>query len=210
MTKKRYPLAPESVAKKCLERAQKWLNNSYTASGMFKPGAVAEYLANQEGFTLYENFAQKYYSGIGSRKTPPNILTLMTNISVALERKGYILRSGGATGADTAFAKKVQHNNKEIYTAEFATEKAQSIASQYHPAWNNCKDYVRKLHGRNVQIVLGYGLNIPSEFVVAWTPDGKLVGGTAMGIRIAEANGIKVYNLGVPEQCDAIKRMCEL
>ena len=44
------------------------------------------------------------YTGIGSRETPHHILTLMTEIANILDNIGYTLRSGGADGADTAFA----------------------------------------------------------------------------------------------------------
>lgn len=45
----------------------------------------------------------KYYSGIGSRATPKDILKLMEDIAYKLADKDYILRSGAAGGADTAF-----------------------------------------------------------------------------------------------------------
>ena len=45
----------------------------------------------------------KYYTGIGSRTTPEHILKLMTKIGKYLALNGYVLRSGGANGADTAF-----------------------------------------------------------------------------------------------------------
>lgn len=38
----------------------------------------------------------KYYAGIGSRKTPPDICQLMTQIAEELSQGGYILRSGHA------------------------------------------------------------------------------------------------------------------
>lgn len=46
----------------------------------------------------------KYYTGIGSRNTPEPILELMRKIGYKMALMGYTLRSGGATGADTAFA----------------------------------------------------------------------------------------------------------
>lgn len=45
----------------------------------------------------------KLYAGIGSRTTPGDILQIMTLIANALAQKDYILRSGGAKGADSAF-----------------------------------------------------------------------------------------------------------
>jgi len=38
----------------------------------------------------------KYFSGIGSRETPPTIQRIMMYIARDLERDGYTLRSGNA------------------------------------------------------------------------------------------------------------------
>ena len=153
---------------------------------------------------------KKFYAGIGSRQTPPDILKLMEQIALALEAQGYTLRSGGAAGADTAFAKSVHHNFKEIWTADYATQKAINVAAQHHPAWHHCKPYVRKLHGRNAQIVLGYELDSPIEFLICWTYKGNQQGGTALGMRIAESNNIPVYNLAIPEDVETVKKLCNL
>jgi hypothetical protein len=45
----------------------------------------------------------KWYTGIGSRETPDDVLEVMTKAGKALAQKGWGLRSGGATGADQAF-----------------------------------------------------------------------------------------------------------
>lgn len=45
----------------------------------------------------------KYYTGVGSRETPANILTLMEEVGFKLASQGWTLRSGGAIGADKAF-----------------------------------------------------------------------------------------------------------
>ena len=55
----------------------------------------------------------QYYTGIGSRETPSHILELMTKIAKYLDSLGFILRSGGAPGADTAFANGAV--NKQIF-----------------------------------------------------------------------------------------------
>lgn len=58
----------------------------------------------------------RYYTGIGSRGTPSEILEIMTDIARFLAETGYTLRSGGASGADTAFESGVLHiDKKEIY-----------------------------------------------------------------------------------------------
>ena len=138
-------------------------------------------------------FLNKIYSGIGSRDTPENILSFMVDLAKALDDLGYKLRSGGAIGADTAF--ETGSNNCEIFRPKHATPEAIELASKFHPAWHRCNDYVRRLHGRNSQIILGEHLDIQSDFVVCWTYGGNKVGGTALGMRIAEHYGIPIYNL---------------
>lgn len=44
-----------------------------------------------------------YYTGVGSRETPPEIMDLMRAVAKKFASRGWVLRSGGAEGADTAF-----------------------------------------------------------------------------------------------------------
>lgn len=136
----------------------------------------------------------RYYAGIGSRETPISILNKMTQLAKKLSFH-YILRSGGAIGADIAF--EVGADHKEIFKAKDATTTAMVIAERFHPNWAACSDYVRKLHTRNVMILLGKYLNSPVKFVVCWTPRGLITGGTGQGLRIAEAYDISVINFAI-------------
>ncbi len=45
----------------------------------------------------------KYYTGVGSRETPLYIMYMMAQLAQIFEKKGWILRSGCAIGADAAF-----------------------------------------------------------------------------------------------------------
>ena len=135
----------------------------------------------------------KIYAGIGSRETPRDILQLLNKLSSKLELGGYCLRSGGATGADSAFEQGI--TNKEIFIANDATPESIEMASKYHPAWNKCLPYTKKLHGRNCMILLGNDLKTPVKFVLCWTKDGKATGGTGLGIRIALDLSIPIFNL---------------
>jgi hypothetical protein len=151
----------------------------------------------------------KYYAGIGSRETPTDILELMSKIAQKLEEDGYTLRSGGADGADSAFAKSI--TTKEIYLPWKGFNKitdgiigtnqteALALASSVHPAWNRCSQGAKKLHTRNIYQVLGSNCDLPVDFVICWTKDGKTIGGTATAINIAKQNGIPVYNLAITE-----------
>lgn len=145
---------------------------------------------------------QKFYAGIGSKKTPADILNFMTSISKKLKDR-YTLRSGGVKGADKAF--EIGADSKEIFRPEHATQEAINFVSSLHPNWNACSEYVRKLHGRNAQILLGKDLDSPVDFVLCWTPNAKLVGGTAMGIKIARLKNIPVFNFADQDQIDSFK-----
>lgn len=140
----------------------------------------------------------KYFVGIGSRQTPEDILFIMTAISKYLTSKGWVLRSGGAMGADKAFeigAVFGSQSKPEIFLGGDCTKEAIEFSSKFHPAWNRCKEYAKQLHGRNAMIVLGRNLDSPVNFVICWTPDGKDSGGTGQAIRIANSREIKVLNL---------------
>ena len=143
-----------------------------------------------------------YYAGIGSRQTPPDVLDKFTTLAQVLEEKGYVLRSGGAEGADSSFAEGAI--TKEIYRPSMIKgeigKRAMEIARQHHPAWHKCNEYVRKLHGRNAMIILGEELNTPVEMVICWTVNGETIGGTGLGISIAQSNSIPVINFGNPFQ----------
>jgi hypothetical protein len=138
--------------------------------------------------------SERAYAGIGSRETPPAICGRMQQIAVWLHKHGYVLRSGGAAGADTAFAAGAGEA-KEIYRPDHATPEALDLAARFHPAWDRCSAFARDLHARNGFQVLGPDLCTPSEFVVCWTKDGKASGGTGQALRIAEAYGIPIFNL---------------
>jgi hypothetical protein len=150
--------------------------------------------------------SSKYYTGVGSRQTPPDVLALMTRIATKLREGGFILRSGGAQGADSAFTAGAGKYT-EIWRPEHCTPMAEEIASRYHPVWNRLTPYVKKLHGRNVFQVLGGDLATPSEFLICWTPDGCVshggrsiqTGGTGTAISIASEYGVQVNNLAIPQ-----------
>src|SRR5690606_1598275 len=95
----------------------------------------------------------KTYAGIGSRDTPVAVMQQMGGIASWLASQGYTLRSGGAGGADTAF--EMSATKKEIYRPPHVTTEALALAAQFHPAWDRCSDYAKRLHARNGFQVLG-------------------------------------------------------
>lgn len=142
-----------------------------------------------------------FYAGIGSRETPGPILLEMQSIAMQLALRGFALRSGKAEGADAAFEKgcTVVGGRKVLRTH---TDWAPAIAHamHYHPAWDRCSDIAKALHARNSLVMMGDDLDLSVSFVVCWTPDGNVTGGTGQALRIAHAESIPVFNLAVVTQ----------
>lgn len=161
------------------------------------------------GLNARKKMEKKIYSGIGSRTAPKDILIAITDLAKWLAAQGYTGRSGGADGSDKAFQRGAEAVNGdfELYRPKYATKESIELASKFHPAWHNCNDYARKLHGRNAQIVLGYELDSPVSIVYCWTPGGKTIGGTGMGIRIAEHYKIDIKNLYDPKVLQEVLEM---
>lgn len=162
---------------------------------------------------------QTIYAGIGSRKTPRDILELMVEIGRRAARAGALLRSGGAGGADQAFEQGCDEVNgrKQIFlpwngfqgrfangidTISWNSYSGFELAAKFHPNWEACSPAARKLHTRNCYQVLGQYLDKPVSEVVCWTPAGRGEGGTGQAIRIAKHFGIPVYDLGDPKVLD--------
>lgn len=148
----------------------------------------------------------KYYTGIGSRETPPDLQKIMYCIANALANDNWILRSGGAEGADSAFeagaAKKRIYlpwnnfNGKTVDGVNYIVPPyAESWVMDYHPDAEYLSPAAKKLMSRNTYQMLGDDLQSPSAFIVCWTQGGKLKGGTAQALRIAADYKIPRYNL---------------
>jgi hypothetical protein len=156
----------------------------------------------------------RYYAGIGSRETPPEVCAEMTKLGTMLEACGFTLRSGNATGADQAFALgveteaqiwlphanfekefrlkvKPQHDYRVL--SAFDMEAITSV-EDYHPNAHNLSKASCLFMARNYRQVIG--LDEPnSEFVICWTPGGVPAGGTAQALRIAKKHNIFTVNM---------------
>lgn len=156
----------------------------------------------------------KRYAGIGARETPDPILKQMVILGKSMS-KDWILRSGGARGADSAFEigctlgggekeiilpwKGFNGNGSHLVLPEFGNifDRATAIAELIHPAWHALRDSWRRLHTRNVIQIMGMNLEEPVDLVICWTHKGKTIGGTATGIKLAQSLNIPILNMGL-------------
>ena len=159
----------------------------------------------------------KIYCGVGSRETPGDVLLFMKSLAIRLRTNGFHLRSGGAIGADTAFANGHTIDNMTIYRPDHAIgdKSAEALFRSVHPFQNRFKkSYSILLHSRNAYQVLGFQLNDPVDFVLCWTKLGSeseaelkshgwVEGGTGTAIALASRANIPVFNLQKP---DALSR----
>ena len=166
------------------------------------------------------------YAGIGARATPRDIQSIMTAVAQKLEAEDWILRSGGAAGADQAFQRGVTNpaamqiflpNERPFqghipgsqphlinYQQMPGAKQAFATVNQFHPAPERLSDYARHLMARNAMQALGPALNDPSKMIVAWTPGGQITGGTGQALRMAQTYGIPVRNLGNQDTLQSI------
>lgn len=150
------------------------------------------------------------YAGIGSRRTPMHICQIMKFFGMKLADTGWLLRSGGAEGADSAFEEgcDVSEGQKEIFlpwpkfngnTSTLAmgdreTDKwAYDLAMEKFPWFKEMKPNIRPLIARNMMQVLGVFGNDPVDLVICWTDSDK--GGTTYALTIARERGIPIWNL---------------
>ena len=163
----------------------------------------------------------KYYAGIGSRETPPGVKPMIEEVSFFLSKMGFVLRSGGAPGADSMF-EEYCNGDKEIYLPWVGFNKNQSdlfldsigkdiileareIARKYHPNWNALSEAAKKLMTRNTFQIMGRDLKTPVSFVVCWTRGGTINGGTGQAMRIAKDLKIPIFNLYNKDSIHKIK-----
>ena len=165
------------------------------------------------------------YAGIGARKTPGPVLAVMRRMAWYLASKDWHLHTGGADGADCAFAE----GSPSLRTVflpwpgfngwrgpgcvsfgDRALAKLYPFAAAHHDAWERCSPAVRKLHARNVAIIGGVGVSPPVRAVICWTEGGRATGGTGLAIRLAGTAGIPVFNLATVhprDVCIAMNRL---
>lgn len=161
------------------------------------------------------------YTGVGSRKTPEDVMKYMTKVAKRMAELGWTLRTGGAIGADQAFLdgaleaggkvelflpwtmfqdhhKKGYSKNISLidYPSTEARDELRKHVDERHFR-NLQKGSGMALHSRNVHQVMGYNLAELSDLVLCWTPLAGPwpTGGTATAIKIGRYYKVPTYNL---------------
>ena len=165
---------------------------------------------------------------IGSRKAPAEALSEISKIASAFSELNdknlpfeIVLVSGGADGVDITAEKAFGKGRKHIIFAypsdkedeEHIIYKSDQYASRLvdllHLFPENIKKTDRPFLERDVLLIIGEkhsdGTRTPSDFVIAWTPDGRVQGGTAMGIRTARHIGIPVFNIAIQKELSSLR-----
>ena len=185
---------------------------------------VATDMTRQTGTAVQaERGPAPIYAGVGARKTPDQMLRGMRDIATNLAGRGWHLRTGGANGADDAFARAVPAERRTVFIpwrgyngwsqsegralTEGELQALRAAAEPHHPAWQSCAPKVRDLHARNVAILMGADMREPVTAMVCWTENGRVQGGTGMAIRLARHYRIPVLNLAELDMRAAIDRL---
>ena len=123
------------------------------------------------------------YAGVGSRRTPPDVLDAMSDIAQTLGDAGTALSTGGADGADKAFETGALRTDAPITvhtpwpgyngyrpgrdpetdidivhpqsTDTIEGHTYADLAREHHPYWQRCSRGARALFVRNVSILAG-------------------------------------------------------
>lgn len=171
--------------------------------------------------------SNKFYAGIGSRKTPAYTQVEMNYLAGVLSDKGYTLRSGNAEGADQAFASGVKNDMAHIwlpwkhfqlnFQKKFPHHKYIPIdmledleafhsVSKFHPHADVLSVAGYQFMARNYRQVIGRGWP-NSKFVICWTECGEYKGGTAQAMRIADHFQIPILNLAKLSATEVLKEI---
>lgn len=156
---------------------------------------------------------QRLVTCIGSRDLPEDKGIIIDKLCKFLVNNNCKMRSGGAGGTDRRFQSnfEILGGNKEIYLPWNGFEKlyvdnrdfflvksdiCRPYTLKYHPNPNALSKYALLLMDRNAHQVLGLNLDLPSDFIVAYTENAAIKGGTAQALRMAKDLNIPVVNVG--------------
>lgn len=177
----------------------------------------------------------RYFTVVGSRKTPAKEAEILRDFSERLLRAGWTGRSGLSGEADLALNRALDRydglaelyipwdrfndythgalDGRVIYPKRLGNDaKASAMVAELHPVWASLSRGAKALHTRNAYQVLGKDLATPSDVLMCWAlvnRAGQVQGGTATAYNLAVQHGVPVFNLAVPGQLAALDTWIE-
>jgi hypothetical protein len=149
------------------------------------------------------------YSGIGCKNPPSFIIGIISEISIHLANKHYLLRSGASIGCQSAFESGCKSINgyRDIYLPWRSyndndsmlydiSEESKIMAKSFYPKYDDLSLENRLIFARNCNIILGDKLDTPSDFIICYTEEGKHTGETGHALKIAKKYNIPIFNFG--------------
>lgn len=149
---------------------------------------------------LKAGFAVQWESG-GCWKGPDQILFLLADIFKNDNRVSFRV----FLPDDKKMWLKTRHPHVMFHVPDI-TESVREKVKELHAAPDNLKEEHFKLHGRNLFIIAGPKLETPVDacyFAAPENTDGKVSGGTAMGVAYARQRNIPCFNAFTQKGTDA-------
>lgn len=162
--------------------------------------------------------AQIYKSAVitGNENPPPAVHQALQRICPELEKRGFVIRTGGMKGMENAVEEMAR--NLEVHLPwkgfdgkeskfTYTSDEAKEFAKRHQPAWDNMKPVVQTFCAKNVRLVLGKDLKSPTQLLIIWSEDGAetarertaKTGLTGVALSIAADLHIPVFNLQRPD-----------
>lgn len=165
------------------------------------------------------NAKQYIYTGIGSRRTPKEVLEVFADLAGILAENRYVLYSGGADGADNAFEMGCDNagGEKQIFLPWKGFNGSDSqyivhdniafqVAEKFHPYYQKLSPAAKKLMARNTHQIVGWDFKTRTDVVLCYTPKGAGNGGTGQAIRIAKYYNIPILDAGKYNDLEEYKK----
>ncbi len=152
----------------------------------------------------------------GNESPPPAVLQALQRLVPEMEKRGYVIRSGGMKGMENAVEELAR--NLEIHLPwkgfdgkeskfTYTSDEAKEFAKRYHPAWDQAKPVVQTFCAKNVRLMLGKDLKSPTQILIIWSEDGAehvrertaKTGLTGIAVALASELRIPTFNLQRPD-----------
>lgn len=169
----------------------------------------------------------KPYTVTANKEIPEHISAKIKEYVKLLEKKNYVLRSGGMNGLEDEVEKVVSLKEVHLPWKGFAEKDSKFtytsptvkiLAAKYMPGFEGLKTAVQGFLCKNVRMLMGTESKAPSLFMIVWTEDGcestreksPRTGPAGHPIAIASDLGIPIFNFGKPDAEQRLRKYLNL